>query len=273
MLQQRILTALILVPLVVAGVLWLPTPQFALVLALFVVTGGWEWSRLAGIASVLRRLAFVAVLVAWLVLFWTQGAGPLLSGFLVLVVVFWLIAGARLWQVRQIEPRVGLSAGQALAGILVLGAAWAGLVGLHRLSDSSPKLVLFVLVLIWVADTAAFFAGRQWGRAKLAPVVSPGKTWAGVYGALAGAVVCGLVLGLWRKPDGVHLLGFLLLSVLTAVVSIVGDLYESLLKRQRGLKDSGNLLPGHGGMLDRIDSLIAAAPLFAVGIFWLERSG
>lgn len=271
MLQQRIITALVLVPLVVAGVLWLPTPWFALVLAFFVVIGAWEWSRLAGIDSTAGRLGFVVILAAWLTLLWMQGEAPMLRGFLGLVTVFWLFVGIRIWGVRQIEPRTGLSSGQIVAGFLVLGAAWAALVGLHHLSVSGPKLVLFLLVLIWIADTAAYFSGRRWGRTKLAPVVSPGKTWAGVWGALGGAVLCGLVLGLWRTPNGVAIVGYLMLAILTAAVSIVGDLFESLLKRQRGLKDSGSLLPGHGGMLDRIDSLTAAAPLFATGIFLLER--
>jgi phosphatidate cytidylyltransferase len=126
--------------------------------------------------------------------------------------------------------------------------------------------VLFLLLLIWTADIAAYFVGRRLGRVKLAPVVSPGKTREGVYGALAGACLGGLALG-WVQSLGIPatLLAAFVCAI-TVLLSVVGDLYESLLKRRRGLKDSSNLLPGHGGLLDRIDSVTAAAPAFALGI-------
>ncbi len=273
MLYQRILTALILIPLVVAGVLWLPTWQFALVLAVVVVAGGWEWSQLAGLDSGGARVTLLGALTVWLGLLWMQMSGPLVPGYLLLVTVFWFASGTWLWRVQSIPSAQGPSLRQAFVGLLVLGAAWSALVALHRLPGSGPALVLFSLVLVWVADTAAFFAGRRWGRSKLAPLVSPGKTWAGVWGAVAGAMACGLVLAVWHSAEGLAIAASVLLCVATALVSIVGDLYESYLKRQRGLKDSGHLLPGHGGILDRIDSLIAAAPIFATGLLWLERVG
>jgi phosphatidate cytidylyltransferase len=130
--------------------------------------------------------------------------------------------------------------------------------------------VLFLLLLIWAADTAAYFIGRRWGSRKLAPTLSPGKTWVGVYGALAAAGIAALALALWLDLTAGLAAGVVVICLLTASISVVGDLYESLVKRRRGVKDSGRLLPGHGGMLDRIDSLTAAAPVFALGFLWLE---
>jgi len=153
--------------------------------------------------------------------------------------------------------------------LLVLLPSWTALVWIHSLSGG-PYLVLFLMVLIWIADSGAYFAGRRFGRNKLAPVVSPGKTLEGVYGALAGGLIWSLVLVVYYGDSALHHIGLLLLCLLTVPASIVGDLYESLLKRERGVKDSGSLLPGHGGVLDRVDSLTAAAPVFAFGLILLD---
>lgn len=144
-----------------------------------------------------------------------------------------------------------------------------GVVVLDAMTAHGPLLVLSLLLLIWGADIAAYFAGRRWGRAKLAPVLSPGKTWVGCYAALVTGGCVGLGVALWLGVELGQGLALVSICVLTAAVSIVGDLFESLLKRHRGLKDSGQLLPGHGGMLDRIDSMIAAAPVFTLGLWVL----
>lgn len=269
MLRNRILTALVLVPLVVAGVLLSSTGSLALASGLVVVLGAREMARLAGIAGLPLQWLYAGIVGAalawayyalgpeggdWLLLsaavFWT-GVTPVLLG--------WKTGLARIEGVRPFI--LALGAAQLLA-------AWMAIVRLDGAGPSGPALVLFLLVLIWTADSAAYFAGRAWGRHKLSPVVSPGKTREGAAGALLGAVAAALVL--WKlalTPLSMPLL--LLLCVLTAAVSIGGDLWESLLKRQAGLKDSGVLLPGHGGVLDRIDSLIAAAPVFTVGLHYL----
>lgn len=273
MLTQRVLTALVLVPLVVAGVLWLPSWQFAVVLGVVLLSGGWEWSLLAGIGSGVVRSGFLLALTGWLGVLWLPAVASLVPGLLWGVTAFWLATGVWLWGLRQIPGVQGVSVSQALAGLLVLGAAWAALVTLHRSSVLGPVWVLLGLVLVWVADTAAFFVGRRWGQRKLAPVLSPGKTWAGVGGAVAGALIFGGLLALWLDAGGRRALALVVLCVGTALVSILGDLYESYLKRQRGLKDSGQLLPGHGGILDRIDSLLAAMPLFVSGLLWIEQAG
>ncbi|MCB1760121.1 MAG: phosphatidate cytidylyltransferase, partial [Gammaproteobacteria bacterium] len=150
--------------------------------------------------------------------------------------------------------------------------AWISLLILHARYQDGPYLLLFLMILIWVADSCAYFAGRRWGRVKLAPLISPGKTREGVYGAMVGAAICGVLLHQLRPQTGpLYLL--VVLSVLVALISVIGDLFESVMKRQAGLKDSGALLPGHGGMLDRIDSLTAAAPLFLLGMLLLEAVG
>lgn len=263
--MQRILTALVLVPLVVAGVLYLPTYLLALVLALAVLVGGWEWTRLAGmelpqrfgyllLLSLLLGASALLIYYRWYWGYWLFAAA---SG-------WWLLVTLILLNYRpERSPQPGMRV-KSLFGLLVLVPAWASLVTIHGLGDQGPQLVLFLMVLIWVADSFAYFSGRRWGRVKLAPAISPGKTREGVYGALVGAVLCGFVLA-WLRPQS-QLLFVLIFCVLVALLSVIGDLFESLMKRQAGLKDSGNLLPGHGGMLDRIDSLTAAAPLFLFGL-------
>ncbi|HEB96710.1 MAG TPA: phosphatidate cytidylyltransferase [Sedimenticola thiotaurini] len=266
MLLQRILTALVLIPLVVLGILRLPTPYVALILAVVILVGAWEWSRLAGWTSLAARSAYLLLVALLLGSGWAllrTGPAPL-----------WPTVGAALWWLLVLlilaRYRPGAGAGspplKGVAGVLVLVPAWFSLVAVHGAGGNGPRLMLFLMVLIWVADTCAYFSGRRFGRIRLAPSISPGKTREGVYGALAGAALCGLLLQ-WllaaEAGDLPLLIGFCLLL---ALVSVIGDLFESLMKRQAGLKDSGRLLPGHGGMLDRIDSLTAAAPLYLLGL-------
>ena len=146
--------------------------------------------------------------------------------------------------------------------------AWASVVALHGVDPGGPQLVISLLILVSVADSGAYFAGRHWGRVKLAPAISPGKTREGVYGALAGSVIFALLLA-WFRPETGHPALLVLLCLAVTLISVAGDLFESLLKRQAGVKDSGKLLPGHGGVLDRIDSLTAAAPLYLLGLLHL----
>lgn len=272
MLFQRVITALILVPLVIAGVLYLSTLSLSLLLALVVLMGGLEWTRLAALDSWSEKLLFLFVLAASM-----AGLGLSVHTFpnwvfpiTLFSTLFWVMVTVSL--IRYHPSEVATVSGRfwkSILGFLVLVPAWLSLRVTHGLYQDGPYLVLYLLVLIWVADSCAYFSGRRWGRVKLAPQISPGKTREGVYGALAGAVVCGALLyGL--RPESASLPLLIFFSVIVALVSVVGDLFESLLKRQAGLKDSGDLLPGHGGMLDRIDSLTAAAPVFLFGLLLLE---
>ncbi|MCB2262330.1 MAG: phosphatidate cytidylyltransferase [Candidatus Thiosymbion ectosymbiont of Robbea hypermnestra] len=271
-LRQRVLTALLLVPPLVAAVLLLSTPYLALCLGLLLLPAAWEWATLTGLPARSGRLAYVALVALCLPLLWQPALRQWSLPLIAVAVIFWCAVTLFLFRLRSLTCKSGADPGMAAVGVIVLVGPWLAMVHLHAYAPAGPALVLFLLVLVWLADILAYFTGRRWGRAKLAPLLSPGKTRVGVYGALAGAGLCGIPAG-WalELPLG-HLALFVALCVLTAAISVVGDLFESLLKRNRGLKDSGQLLPGHGGMLDRIDSLTAAAPLFTLGVLWLVPS-
>ncbi|MDP1707466.1 MAG: phosphatidate cytidylyltransferase [Gammaproteobacteria bacterium] len=264
MLKIRLLTAAVLIPLVIWGVLALPTPYFSVLVALIMAQAAWEWSALAGITQIRGRALYIGLLL--LTLWGISTAAP--AGVLIAAVAGWCLAA-----VTELRHPAGVALLSrhnvaAVAGLWVLAPAWLAVTHLHALPAQGPYWVLFLMALIWSADGAAYFAGRRWGKTRLAPSISPGKTWAGVWGALAAtlliAPIAGIVAGLARP----QLTWFIVLCLGTVVFSIVGDLFESIYKRIRGVKDSGRLLPGHGGMLDRIDSLTAAAPVFVLGV-WL----
>lgn len=267
MLLQRVLTATALLPLVVGAVLWLPNTWFGAGVALFAAGGAWEWGRLAGWSSVRGKQLYTVLTVALAGLLGFGMRIPwLVPAVLVAAAAWWLVALA--WVVRfqqGEEPRIlDGTLVAACVGWLVVLPTWLSLVVVHG-SGRGPYLVLLLLVFIWVADTGAYFAGRLLGRHRLASRVSPGKTWEGVGGGMAAVVVAALVASL----DGRHETHLWLpgLGLLVVAVSVVGDLAESLFKRRAGCKDSGALLPGHGGVLDRIDSLTAAAPMFALVLY------
>ena len=271
MLKARLISAAVMVPLVVAGVLYLPTEVFALLLGLVIAAGLWEWSRLVPLQGTLARLAYLAVVLLLIGLLWQLGPETYLNPVLIAAVGWWL------WALYWLShPTIGAQATsltrglKMIAGILVMVPAWAALVVLHGDDNNGPLLVLIVLVMIWLADSGAYFAGRQWGRNKLAPKVSPGKTREGVYGGLLASIVFAAAAGGFYSQSYKWTLAFLIVSLIAMMFSVVGDLLESLMKRQSGIKDSGSIIPGHGGILDRIDSMVAAAPMFLVGLRWLS---
>jgi len=269
-LRQRTLTALLIAPLTVAAILWLPTAYLALCFGLILVPAAWEWSAITGIAARAGRFAYVTAVALCLLVLWQPPLRQWYVPMITVAVVFWGAVAFFLLRLRTVERKSGPDPMMAAAGLVVLIGPWLAMVHLHTHTSAGPLWVLFLLVLIWIADTLAYFTGRRWGREKLAPLLSPGKTRVGVYGALAGAGFCGVLSGwsLGLSPDYAVLL--VALCMLVTLVSTVGDLFESLVKRSRDLKDSGQLLPGHGGILDRIDSLTAAAPLFTLGILLLD---
>ncbi len=257
---------MVLGPSVLAAALWLPTGWLGIAMAPVVLLGAWEWTTLAGITGPAPRLGYLGVVILGFVALWQVHIfdwGPYV---LAPVAMGWVGLSYYLTRVEEIRRVEGADIGVLGLGLPVLLGPWLAMLDLDAIQPDGPLFVLCLLLLIWGADIAAYFAGRQWGRAKLAPVLSPGKTRAGAYAALAAAAGCGVVfaalLGL-----GLGLgLALVLICVVTTVVSVAGDLFESLLKRRRGLKDSGGLLPGHGGILDRIDSMTAAAPVFTLGL-------
>lgn len=258
MLKARVVTALFLVAGFLAVLFLLPPRAAGVVFAMVAALAGWEWAGLMQ-APARGRVVYALLVFGLCLLFWTSPAEgfPLLWG---LSVLFWM-AFAPLWMRRQ------WSTACATLGLVVLVPTWAALVALH---ERSPLLLLAVMALVWVADIAAYFTGRAFGKHKLAPAISPGKTWEGVAGAVVGVLVYGMVvapfLPVVQNLDRFVLAGCLLL--LTAL-SIAGDLFESLAKRQADMKDSSRLLPGHGGILDRIDSLTSTLPVVALGLYWI----
>jgi phosphatidate cytidylyltransferase len=261
MLRQRVITALVLAPLVLFVVLWAPAELTAAVLTMLVVAAAWEWSAFPGFVHRTARLLYVAFVSMCLGAAWVLGVHrPELDIVLYIALAWWL--AAFVW-ILAAPGSVNRSTA-ALAGALVLVPAWLALVRLHA---ADPQLLLFLLLLVVAADIGAYFAGRRFGSARLAPRVSPGKTWEGVAGGLIASTLLAFFGGAWFEQN---LWLFVGLCALVVAASVVGDLTESLFKRHAGLKDSGSLLPGHGGLLDRVDSVTAAAPVFLVG---LERLG
>jgi phosphatidate cytidylyltransferase len=261
MLKQRIITAAILIPVTLLIIFFLPNLPFAILTGVLMLFGALEWTNLMGLKRASHRALYllIAVLVSFAVLF-----VPVLY-LLTLSFLWWLCAlmliviyprGSKRWGAGRFWPGV--------MGLLVLIPCW-GSVNFIRNQFEGAYILLYVFLLIWGADSVAYFVGKKWGKTKLAPHVSPGKSLQGFMGAtifgmlfaIVSAWICDVPVAMW--PNGVCL------SLLTVWFSVVGDLTESMMKRHAGVKDSGNLLPGHGGLLDRIDSLTAAGPVFALG--------
>lgn len=269
MLIQRVITALILAPSVLAAVLLLPNVYLAVIIGLVVAVGAFEWGRLSGLDTRLLQILYALALLICMAIIYELLPPVWVPGVIALSVAWWLFAFWRLTRYRSGEQQSVRLPLRAAEGYIVLLPAWLSIVSIHRIPQTGPILLMFVLMMIWSADVGAYFAGHRWGKHKLAPQVSPGKTREGVYGAIAGTLICALVLAAWMGGGGIQVMQIMILCLFTVFASVVGDLFESLVKRQRGVKDSGSLLPGHGGMLDRIDSVTAAAPVFLFGLILL----
>jgi phosphatidate cytidylyltransferase len=276
MLKQRILTAAVLVPFLVAALFYLPLSWISVLFGIIIAMAAWEWAGLSG----LQRLPLKASYVLFLLLLGMAGLygvrlhPSLIFSFSAAAVLWWLWALVEIVTRREINKGMfSTIAGRMAGGLLVLVPLWVASVYLMRAEEQRPRTLLYLFVLVWMADTAAYFTGSLLGKTKLAPHISPGKTVEGVAGGVMGAVLlawlCGTIL--W-KFDSEQLVRWIGLAVITVLFSVVGDLTESKLKRVAGVKDSGSLLPGHGGMLDRIDALSAAAPVFVFGGMILLKS-
>ena len=268
MLKQRIITALILLPIALCGFFLLEGAGFALFIGLVVTLGAWEWARLAGFEAPVARVVF-AVVVA-LLLFGLYVFPDLAPWVLGAAVLWW---GAATWLVLTFPQSAELwsaASTKLVIGLLILLPAWQGLV-LIKAMPLGNWLIMAVMVLVWGADIGAYFSGRKFGKRKLAPKVSPGKSWEGVFGGLLLSLVITAAVGFTRGWSISEMFAALFGAATIVLISVVGDLTESMFKRQAGIKDSSNLLPGHGGVLDRIDSLTAAIPVFAV-LLWIAAS-
>lgn len=267
MLKKRILTAAILIPIVLGVLFYLPPLSFRILTSFIVLGGAWEWAGLMGLQSLFARFGYFVFMEACLFI-------------ILLLPEYSILLTASIWWIMAAYMVIAYPSGsqflfrhrwaKGLMGILTLAPCWVAINSIRLQADGLYAL-LFLFILIWGADSAAYFVGKQWGKHKLAPKVSPGKSWEGFLGALLFTIfiviiACGLShtpMKLWPWA--------ILLSLVTVIFSVIGDLFESMLKRHVGVKDSGHLLPGHGGLLDRIDSLTAAAPIFAFGAALLSQ--
>ncbi len=269
MLKQRIITALVLLPFALGGFFLLNGDLFALFIGAVVSLGAWEWARLAGFTAQVQRVAYAALVA---VLLFGLYLLPVLAPWVLLMAVAWWTVATLLVLGYPASSRYWAQAPvRVLIGLLILLPAWQGLVLLKQWPEAN-WLILAVMVLVWGADIGAYFSGRRFGKRKLAPQVSPGKSWEGVFGGLLATLLICTGVALYRDWSFTSLLLGLLGTAVVVLISVVGDLTESMFKRQAGIKDSSNLLPGHGGVLDRIDSLTAAIPVFAA-LLWLARWG
>ncbi|BBB22235.1 phosphatidate cytidylyltransferase [Abyssogena phaseoliformis symbiont OG214] len=263
MLIQRIITALILAPLFVWAIFAMPNHYFAQLLLVFVALGAWEFSRLIKFKRWIVRLLLVAGIVACALII--QNNAQIIAFVLYLSVLWWMV---NLYWVLSYPNKTNLWFNplivRIISGVLLLVPTWVALITLQQ--QYSAEYFLLLMLIIWGADSGAYFTGKAIGKQKLAPKVSPGKSIEGVIGGIGVALVVMVMFLQYQNIAINQYLSYLLLTIVVASVSVLGDLFESLFKRVSNIKDSGRILPGHGGVLDRIDSLTAAAPFFLLGL-------
>jgi len=268
-LKQRVRTAVVLAGVLLAALFGLPANGFSTVMAVFLGYAAWEWSALAGLVSRAARIGFVAgILLLSVSAVWAQaGFGGSFYVVLALACGGWLIALRWICRYPHSASHWGGIGICLVMGAWVLVPTW---VSIYWLVHEGALMVLWVVLIVAAADIGAYFCGRRFGRHHLAPAVSPGKTWEGVAGGQLFVLLLALASCWYLGLRGELWVGWLVLAALAGLASVVGDLLESMVKRHRGVKDSGRLLPGHGGLLDRIDGLTAALPVFALSFSLLD---
>ena len=272
MLKQRVITALVLAVIFLAALFGLPAGYFSFFIGAVLLIGAWEWANLSGFPSVWQRLGYAFLLLLLLIaaslyMGFDGEASPRLDD---LAIRDLLIIGCGWWALAlllvQGYPSSGVLWGhkalRLAMGVMVLIPTWVALVYVRQQSNGA-WLVLLLMLVVAVADSGGYFAGRRFGKYKLAPAVSPGKTWEGFAGGFLANCLLALILSQVLNQD---LLLMLVLILPTSLISVLGDLLESMVKRHAGAKDSGSILPGHGGILDRVDGITAGAPVFALAL-------
>jgi phosphatidate cytidylyltransferase len=261
--SQRIISAAILIPIVILAIVYLPTASFSLIVAVVLSIAAWEWSKLAYIEKIWQRILYIGLL--W----WGFAVAQLLTGGIILIISFlwWLLVLLLILSYPQINEKFFHGWVSCLLSFLVFVPCLVAINMLHRVG---ALYLLLVLGIIWSADIGAYVAGMLWGKHKLAVQISPKKTIEGLGGGILLACVLAMIIGLFAKVPFNRWLAWAGIVIMTVLFSVLGDLFESMLKRKAGVKDSGYLIPGHGGVLDRIDSLTAAIPVFALGLLLLN---
>ncbi|OGO93479.1 MAG: phosphatidate cytidylyltransferase [Coxiella sp. RIFCSPHIGHO2_12_FULL_44_14] len=266
MLKDRLLTAFILIILMALAIAFLPMPWFALLVGLVMLGAAWEWSSLAGFRSQKGRSIYVLIVTLALVIAYYLPIHWVLG----IALAAWIWAAVAIVHYSLGRSALGLQYPflKAFMGVLVLVPCWLA-INVVRETVGGPFWLFFGFMLIWATDTGAYIAGRAWGKHALTVRVSPKKTWEGLGGGILLTLLVAVVVSASFRDSFEQMAWVSLLALVTALFAVLGDLLESLLKRQAGIKDSGGLLPGHGGILDRIDSTTAALPIFALGSLWL----
>lgn len=269
MLKQRVITAIILAVVFLTALFGLAAEYFSLFIAVVVLIGAWEWANLSSVGALWQRILYVIVIAA-LIGFLSYSIGfccpyagmdnSLIKSILITACVWWVLALLLIKSYPRSAILWGHPALRLLMGCLVLVPTWVSLAYI-RLQPLGEWLVLIIIAVVAVADIGGYFSGRKFGKHKLARTVSPGKTWEGFAGGLIFNLLFAVLIGYFTTT---YMTMLLLVIVPTSLFSVVGDLLESMVKRHAGVKDSGVILPGHGGVLDRVDGITAAAPVFAL---------
>lgn len=271
MLYQRILTAIPLAAFVGWMIFFQPTSVFFYFVLFIVLIAGYEWAKLSGINNVYIRYIFALIItvIAWAL---KQYAADYALWAIYIAVMWWFSISYYLKFAKPKSPTSELRPDKLFVAFIVLPAAALSMEMIHSMyvgiDWQGPAWLFYALSLVWVADIGAYFSGKKFGKHKLAPDISPGKTKEGLFGALLATSLYTLIASYYFELSTERAIILVLLSVILTFISVSGDLYISFLKREAGLKDSGNILPGHGGILDRIDSVLAAMPVFVVGFNW-----
>jgi phosphatidate cytidylyltransferase len=258
-LLQRIISTSILIPIVVLGIFYLPNNIFSFSVAIVLSLAAWEWSILAGLSVIWQRFLYIGLL--W----WGFSVAQLLliNVILWISLTWWLIVFYLILFYPRINKKLFRGWPSCLLSFFIFIPFLIALSALHKMALGN---ILFVLCLIWAADSGAYFFGTIWGKHKLVPKISPGKTIEGLCGGIVTALIVAAIFAVFAKIEFSKLLPWAVLIILVLLFSVLGDLFESIMKRQAGVKDSGRWILGHGGILDRIDSLTAAVPMFALGL-------
>ncbi len=268
MLIQRVLTAIPLAALMIWLIFFQPSNSLFYALLVIALIGGWEWSRLSGVNNYMPRAIF-SIFIVVITIALEQSQNP--QSFYLLMAIsllWWFINILKMLPQQVADASDCFSLRKLLIGFIVLVPPVLALISIHQF-DQGAYWLFYSMSLVWIADIGAYFSGKRFGKIKLAPAISPGKTREGFYGALLATSLYTLAAAIYFELSIIQTGVFLVISIVATILSVAGDLFISLYKRERGVKDSGNILPGHGGVLDRIDSLTSTAPFFALSLYGL----